>query len=121
MAKKGQTFKAYSGEFKIAVVEEIIKNGLGYREAERKYGLSRMLVVKWERIYLEEGADALMEERRGMVSKSVSPNKRQGLSKVVQTDLISEVQRLRMENEYLKKLHALALSKTESEKETKPE
>ena len=59
----------------------------------------------WERIYLEEGSEGLAIERRGR-SSTGRPRK---LSKEVEEDLLAEVQRLRAENEYLKKLQALVL------------
>ena len=61
---------------------------------------------QWERIYLEEGAEGLMKERRGRGNKGRSPK----LEKKIEEDLIAENQRLRMENEYLKKLSALVLA-----------
>ena len=39
MAKKGQRFKKYSGEFKLCVILEMREHGLGYRETARKYNL----------------------------------------------------------------------------------
>ena len=63
-------------------------------------------IIKWERIYLEEGAEGLMKERRGRGSKGRPPK----IEKKVEEDLIAENQRLRMEIEYLKKLSALVLA-----------
>ena len=63
-------------------------------------------IQRWERIYLEEGAEGLMKERRGRGSKGRPPK----LDTKVEEDLIAENQRLRMENEYLKKLSALVLA-----------
>ena len=60
----------------------------------------------WERIYLEEGAEGLMRERRGRGSKGRPPK----FDKKVEEDLIAENQGLRMEIEYLKKLSALVLA-----------
>ena len=72
MAKKGNKQKKYSAEFKESVIMDMRENHLGYRETARKYGLvtSSMggaisTLHRWERIYLEEGAAGLMEERRG--------------------------------------------------------
>ena len=64
------------------------------------------MLQRWERIYLEEGAEGLMKERRGRDSKGRPPK----LDKQVEEDLIAENQRLRMEIEYLKKLSALVLA-----------
>lgn len=113
MSKKGQKQKRYSAEFKIGVIMEMRKHHLGYRETARKYDLTitseasaANMVQRWERIYLEEGAEGLMKERRGKRSKG-KPVK---LDKKVEEDLIAENQRLRMEIEYLKKLSALVLA-----------
>lgn len=67
---------------------------------------------RWERIYLEEGAEGLMKERRGRARKGRPPK----LDKKVEEDLIAENQRLRMEIEYLKKLDALVQKRKQSEK-----
>ncbi len=67
------------------------------------------MLHRWERIFLEEGAEGLMKERRGKShgSKQGRPPK---LDKKVEEDLIAENQRLRMEIAYLKKLSALVLA-----------
>ncbi len=97
---------SYSGKFKQSVVEDIRKNHLSYSEAMSKYGIrGKMSIQKWERIYLEEGPQGLSVERRGRGSTGRPPK----LGKKVEQDLISEVQRLRAENDYLKKLNALVL------------
>ena len=90
---------------------------LGYKETVRKYwDISKgqednykNIVKRWERIFLEEGAEGLMKERRGKSngSKQGRPPK---LDKKVEEDLIAENQRLRMEIAYLKKLNALVLA-----------
>lgn len=116
MSKKGKKQKKYSPEFKISVIMDMREHRLGYRETARKYNLVRQsessaatMVQRWERIYLEEGAEGLMKERRGRASAASGTRKGRPpkLDKKVEEDLIAENQRLRMENEYLKKLHAL--------------
>ena len=110
MAKKGQIFKKYSPEFKISVIMDMREHHMGYLEVVRKYwdipkGKEKNyhgIVQKWERIFLEEGAEGLMKERRGR-----SGNRLPKLNEKEERDLIAENQRLRMENEYLKKLNAL--------------
>lgn len=112
------TFRYACIIFFSASVKKIIRS---YRETARKYniaandsqGKDRLKV--WERIYLEEGAEGLMTERRGRKSTG-RPKKR--LDKSVEEDLIAENQRLRMEIEYLKKLSALVLAE-EQEKNKK--
>ena len=117
MSKKGKKQKKYSPEFKISVIMDMREHHLGYRETVRKYwdvtnGQEQnyhRTVQRWERIYLEEGAEGLMKERRGRASAANGTRKGRPpkLDKKVEEDLIAENQRLRMENEYLKKLNAL--------------
>ena len=72
-------------------------------------------VAKWERIYLEEGKEGFYVERRGRKSTGRPPK----LKKEVEEDLIAEVQRLRAENAYLKKLNALVAERVRQEKKHK--
>lgn len=72
MAKKGQIQRKYSPEFKISVIMDMREHHLSYNETVNKYELgnaqfggARAMIQRWERIYLEEGAEGLMKERRG--------------------------------------------------------
>ena len=69
------------------------------------------MVAKWERIYLEEGPEGLYIELRGRACSYEVTKKGRAvkLDKKVEEDLIAEVQRLRAEVDYLKKLNALVL------------
>ena len=109
MAKKGQIFRKHSSEFKLCVIMDMREHRLGLVETAKKYAVDHHSVARWERIFLEEGAEGLMKERRGKTygSKKGRPPK---LDKKVEEDLIAENQRLRMEIEYLKKLSALVLA-----------
>ena len=103
---KGIPNKRYTGEFKQMVVETMMQEKLSYRETAKQFEVSdHHMVTKWERIYLTEGPEGLYIERRGRNSKG-RPSK---LPKEVEEDLLAEVQRLRAENAYLKKLQALVL------------
>ena len=119
MGKKGRKQQKYSAEFKIGVIMDMREHHLGYKETARKYGMVNNsyggaldTLHRWERIYLEEGAEGLMKERRGRACKASGSNKGRPpkLDKKVEEDLIAENQRLRMEIEYLKKLSALVLA-----------
>ena len=126
MAKKGQIYKTYSSEFKISVIMDMREHHLGYRETVRKYwNITRgqdlnhvKTIQRWERIFLEEGAEGLMKERRGRACKASGTRKGRPpkLNKKVEEDLIAENQRLRMEIEYLKKLDALVQKRLQEEK-----
>ena len=123
MAKKGQVFKKYSPEYKLSVILDMRENRLSYSETVKKHGLLKsseggaiQTVQRWERKYLEEGYEGLMKDNRG---KPNLTGKKRGrppkLDKKVEEDLIAENQRLRMENEYLKKLSALVRERIERE------
>lgn len=108
------------GEFKQKVVEDVINNKLGYREAMRKYGITgKMTIQKWERIYLEEGPEGLYNEHRRHATGGNRSSRPPKLDKKVEEDLLTEVQRLRAENDYLKKLNALVSERVQREKRRK--
>ena len=125
MGKTGRKNKTYSPEFKIHVIMDMRENHLGYCETVRKYwditqGQEQNYknrVIRWERIFLEEGAEGLMKERRGKTRTSSGTRKGRPpkLDKTVEEDLIAENQRLRMEIEYLKKLDALVRKREQEE------
>ena len=124
MKRKKEFNTKYSPELKISVILDMRNNHLGYRETARKYNLGnnvcqgKELARRWERIYLEEGEAGFYIERRGRTTKMDNPKKgrprKKSLDKQVENDLIAENQRLkeeleylRAENEYIKKLSAL--------------
>ena len=120
MTKKGKIHRKYSTEFKISVIMDMREHYLNYSEVVRKYwditkGQEhnyQKQVQRWERIFLEEGAEGLMKERRGRACKESGTRKGRPpkLDPKVEEDLIAENQRLRMEIEYIKKLSALVLA-----------
>ena len=117
-----QVTRTYSGEFKIYVVEYMHQHSISLRQAAAMFGIqSPPTISKWERIYYEQGKEALFEERRGRRRTMTKPKKTQTPKKNVNEneDLLKEVQYLRMENEYLKKLIALVQERERSEQETK--
>ena len=81
MSKTGRKNKKYSPEFKIRVIMDIRKHHLGYRETARKYlgAQSRSeeesckgSIKRWERIFLEEGAEVerihtLVQQRKNFL------------------------------------------------------
>ena len=118
MAKKGQEYKNYSAEYKLNVIMDMREHRLGYVETARKYDIPNYRVIqRWERIFLEEGAEGLMKERRGRACAASGTKKGRPpkLDPKVEEDLIAENQRLRMEIEYLKKLDALVREREERE------
>lgn len=114
---------SYDGEFKVMVVEYMHANHLSYRATATEFGIKcHSNVIKWERIYYEEGPDGLLRKKsRGRPPKmNNQPRNNKKHSKETEEDLRAEVQRLRMENEYLKKLNALVQERIARENGNEP-
>ena len=121
---------SYTGEFKQNVIEYMHNNHLSMRQTAGKFGIPSPTVVNtWERIYCEKGPQGLYSENRGRkttmkqnksTQKKVGRPKKIDLSGESREDLIAEVQRLRMENEYLKKLNALVQERIALENGNEP-
>lgn len=109
MRKKNES---YSVEKKIEIIKYYRENGP--TETEKRYNIGPSVFQKWERIWVEEGEAGLALERRGR-GKAQKPKKDVNQDK----DLLEENRRLRMENEYLKKLDALVREREEREKKKK--
>ena len=112
----GKRLRFYSGEFKQQVVETMQQEKLSYHEAARRFDVpDYKMVARWERHYLEEGVSGLYLEHRGRAKspRAATP------PKAVEEDLISEVQRLRAEVDYLKNLNALVSKREQREKKHK--
>ena len=111
-----RNYQKYDGNFKQNVVEYMHQNHLSLLETCIKFNLGNQDIVgKWERIYYEEGPQALYEERRGRRKKMNSKTRKKKLSESTEKDLIAEIQQLRMENAYLKKLNALVQERIKRE------
>ena len=106
---KGQ--RKYNGPQKIEIIRRMHNENLSFQETSKAYGIASSTIQGWERIYLEEGEEALLVERRGRACTASGTRKgrKPKLDKQVEEDLIAENQRLRMEIDYLKKLNALVL------------
>lgn len=113
---------SYDGEFKIMVVEYMHSNHLSAQATAAKFGIKGISnVIKWERIYYEESPDGLLKKRPRGRPLGMNKNKAKiPQSKETDVDLIAEVQRLRMENEYLKKLNALVQERIARENGKEP-
>ena len=115
-----QSSRTFSGEFKIHVVEYMHENRMSLSEAAYYFCIQNISTIsKWERIYYEEGRDALLIERRGRSSMKKKNSLKTIKSVDNNEDLLAEVQRLRMENEYLKKLNALVQEREKSKQRKK--
>ena len=106
---KGQ--RKYNGTQKVEIIERIRSEQLSFHEASREYDVPRRTLQDWERIYLTEGPEGFAIEHRGRGSTG----RQRKLPKEVEEDLLAEMQRLRAENEYLKKLDALVMERKKKE------
>lgn len=114
--------RTYSGDFKVFAVEYMHTNNLSSPEASARLGIpSKHPLSEWERIYDTLGPDELRIEKRGRNFKTMPKNVilPKNNSNLTEKELIQEVQRLQMENEYLKKLNALIQTKEKFERKTK--
>lgn len=115
-------YKAYDGQFKVDVIEYMHSTSSSARQTAAHFNISSHITVcNWNRIYLEKGRDALLNHRQG--GKREMKNKPIGrppkFKPKENEDLVAELERLRMENEYLKKLNALVQEREKSQKRTK--
>jgi transposase len=99
----------YTGEEKEKILKDKRENELTYRQVIEKYKVPWNTVKNWERIYKEDGVLGLYEEHRRVATKETSLRKGRPMEigKNVNGDLNAQIKRLKMENEYLKKLNAL--------------
>jgi len=49
--KESGKVRKHTGEFKLAVIQEIRENKISYTEAGRKHKISHSVFQKWERIF----------------------------------------------------------------------
>lgn len=112
----------YDGAFKLSIIEYMHENHLSLFQTAAKFGIPNDTTVgKWERIYYEEGPLGLYRDSRGKKqTMSSDKTKKTKPDRETDEDLLAEVQRLRMENEYLKKLHALVQERINQENGKEP-
>jgi len=134
MGVKGRKLKHYSGDFKVSAVEEVLTDQMGLRETARKYGVTHKMIQTWIRLYLEKGKDYFncnaLKQKKNTLINNISPTqtskhinlvtprkpKHPNVDESLLPDEIrNELNKLRMENEYLKKLNALVRKKEKSQ------
>ncbi|MGO6898906.1 IS3 family transposase [Rhizobium ruizarguesonis] len=120
LAKK---FSHYDAAFKLSVLQRMWKDGLSYRQTAALFDIrNRSCLSDWEQRYETGGIDALTPRRKGRPrSMSEPPISRE--PQALQSDeaksreeLLSELNYLRMENAYLKKLGGLNAQATSAQK-----
>jgi transposase len=105
-------YSHYSAKFKLSVLRRMWAKRLSYFDTAAIFNIrNRCCLAQWERLYREGGVEAL-EPRKGGRRKTMNdpkekpPSERSDAERS-QEELIAELNQLRMENAYLKKLDAL--------------
>lgn len=113
---KGFKFKngRYEGRFKVKVVEYYLKKGLSLSQTASYFKIPNDgIICQWVKIYKRLGAAGLSGETRGRKRSSMGkkPTQKQIPSKDTAVQKLAEMQKeldyLRAENAFLKKLEAL--------------
>ena len=100
----------YSVDFKLKVLKDIDKEHLSLSETRLKFNISSdSIILKWQRDFTTFGIEGLQPKQRGRpISMSDYKRKKRKSDKpLTREELLKENERLRCENELLKKLQAL--------------
>ena len=109
---KNQSKKVYDGDFKRKAVELHLEKRYGYKRVAKMLGIpSATSVRQWTSIYEIEGPQALDGVRLGGHTRRKQPEFPKPKELKGNPSLEKEVEWLRAENAYLKKLEALVASK----------
>jgi transposase len=105
-------FTHYDAQFKLSVLRHIREKGLSHREAAAVFNIRNPPSIGvWERQYYAGGIEALASRRSGRPKKMpdipISPESVATDQARTREQLLEEINYLRMENAYLKKLEAL--------------
>lgn len=115
-----RTNQSYSIDFKLLVIKTIKKESLSLRESCLRFNISDVaIVVKWKKDFTNFGIDGLRPKPKGRpISMSDYKRKKRKSDKPLtrEEELLKENERLRCENELLKKLQAL----TQARRNPKP-
>ncbi len=112
-------FEHYSSDFKISVIEYMHSTGSSIRKTAAHFNIpSFSSVMKWEKLYNEQGNDAFLVKKPGR-GRPVKKRIKETDTSESKESLLKEIKRLRMENEYLKKLNALVQDRENSTRKIK--
>lgn len=112
----------YSTQFKLDVLNFMIENGTSLTETAAIFKIASPTSLReWKKQFETKGFSALQSKKKGHPSmKKDSTIQPKSVPVKGSTEALqAEIDRLRMENEYLKKLNALVQAKGKSPKKTK--
>lgn len=114
-----KSYTSYPVQYKLDVLHYMSEHGTSILETAALFNLpSDTTLWNWQRITETQGEDALKSKKKGRPSMKKKTGK-QAPAKGSMEALQAEVEHLRMENEYLKKLNALVQNKEQSPNKTK--
>ena len=101
--------QSYSAEFKLNVLKSIEKESLSLMQAGLRFNIPDIsIVLKWKKDFANFGLEGLQPKQRGRPAMSDKGKKRKSDKLLTrEQELLKENERLRCENELLKKLQAL--------------
>lgn len=111
-------YTEYTPAFKMDVLNFMSQSGTSLLDTAAIYNIpAPSTISQWKRVLEEKGVDALTKIKKGRPSmkNEKKPSPPEGSTEALQ----AEIERLRMENAYLKKLNALVQSKEKSRNKTK--
>lgn len=105
-------FSHYSAEFKLSVLQHMWDNELSKGDTATAFNIRNPAILSvWERNYRSAGLDALLPRPRGKPKQMAAPTNKPAPppddENRPRDELLAELNHLRMENAYLKKLRAL--------------
>jgi transposase-like protein len=114
-----KSYTSYSSQFKLDVLNYMNDHGTSPNETATIFNISSpSMIRKWRIQFESQGMDALESKKKGLLSMKKESKKSTPVEGSVEA-LQAELERLRMENAYLKKLNALVQNKEKSPNKTK--
>ncbi|KKB72124.1 transposase, partial [Bacillus sp. TH008] len=114
----------YSVEDKLKVLHYMIENGTSIRETAAIFNIQApSTVAQWQKLFETGGIDALKPMKKGrpsMTKKNQKRTKKQTPQEGSVEAMQAEIERLRMENAYLKKLNTLVQNKEKLQNKKRP-
>ena len=102
--------QVYPVQFKLDVIEFIKRTGASYQETAIKFGIHNpTMITNWYKLFSTKGVEGLKDKPKGRSSmKKISNNQPPKQEKILSRErqLEREIELLRLENAYLKKLNA---------------
>lgn len=108
--------KTYSTEFKVGIIRDMEKNHLSLFSTSVKFKVSVASILHWKQILETQGVVGFYANK--VVCMKIKPEK--VASEKTRDELLEELEKLRMENAYLKKLQTLVQERIAREKGNGP-